>query len=632
MSVLKPLPFTAVTIADRFWAPRQRTNSETTIPHELAQCRSTGRIDNFAKAAGLMSGKFEGIFFNDSDVHKWVEAASYTLWTHPHPQWESELDEVIAKIAASQQADGYLNTYFTLVEPDKKWQNLGMMHELYCAGHLFEAAVAHYQATGKHTLLDVACRFADVIESTFGHGKRDGLPGHEGIELALVKLARVTGEARYMALAEYFVTRRGHSPSIFEKELETPDLPGGLGAYQHHFTRDGKFEGKYAQAHLPIQEQTECVGHAVRAMYLYSGAADIAYETGDSSISTALELLWRNVTEKRLYVTGGVGPSGHNEGFTTDYELPNVSAYAETCASIGLIFWAHRMFLLYGESRFADVLETALYNGALSGISLDGRGFFYQNPLASHGGKHRHEWFGCACCPPNIARLLASVGQYIYAHAEKDLWVNLYVGGTAAATVAGDVSLKLTQETDYPWEGDVKITVMPETPVTFALNLRIPSWCDEFEAHVNGEAYKPQVNSNGYLSIERQWHTGDTVELALAMPIERVYAHPLIKENLGRFALRRGPLVYCFEDVDNPDGVFQTLSLAADASLEAAFHNELLGGVTLIRGTGTVLNASDWGNNLYLHAKPNLKRTDITAIPYYAWCNRGAGQMAVWVF
>lgn len=435
-----------------------------------------------------------------------------------------------------------------------------------------------------------------------------------------------------MALAEYFVTRRGHSPSIFEKELENPDLPGGLGAYQHHFTRDGKFEGHYAQAHLPIQEQTECVGHAVRAMYLYSGAADIAYETGDSSISDALELLWRNVTEKRLYVTGGVGPSGHNEGFTTDYELPNVSAYAETCASIGLIFWAHRMFLLYGESRFVDVLETALYNGALSGISLDGTGFFYQNPLASHGGKHRHEWFGCACCPPNIARLLASVGQYIYAQTEKDLWVNLYVGGTATATVAGNVSLKLTQETDYPWVGDVKITVTPETPVTFALNLRIPSWCDEFEAHVNGEAYKLQVNSNGYLSIERQWHTGDTVELAIAMPIERIYAHPLVQENLGRFALRRGPLVYCFEDVDNPDGVFQTLSLADDASLAAAFHSELLGGVTLIRGTGTVLDASDWGNNLYLDAKPNLKRTDLTAIPYYAWCNRGAGQMAVWVF
>ena len=448
---MRALPFTAVTIKDRFWAPRQKANSEATIPHELAQCRKTGRIDNFAKAAGLMSGEFEGIFFNDSDVYKWVEAASYTLSTHPNPAWEAALDEVIAKIAASQQPDGYLNTYFTLVEPTQRWQNLGIMHELYCAGHLFEAAVAHYQATGKRNLLDVACRFADLIDNIFGPGKQDGLPGHEGIELALVKLASVTGETRYSALAEYFVTRRGHSPSIFEKELENPDIPGGLDAYRHHYTRDGKFEGHYAQAHLPIQQQTECVGHAVRAMYLYSAAADVACQTGDAEISNALDTLWRNVTEKRLYVTGGVGPSGHNEGFTNDYELPNVSAYAETCASIGLIFWAHRMFLLHGESRFIDVLETALYNGALSGISLDGTGFFYQNPLASHGDRHRHEWFGCACCPPNIARLLASVGQYIYAESDEDVWVNLYVGGAAETTVAGDVSVKLAQETNYPW-------------------------------------------------------------------------------------------------------------------------------------------------------------------------------------
>jgi DUF1680 family protein len=366
-------------------------------------------------------------------------------------------------------------------------------------------------------------------------------------------------------------------------------------------------------------------------MYLYSAAADIAYETRDIAIINALEALWRNVTEKRLYVTAGVGPSGHNEGFTNDYELPNVSAYAETCASIGLIFWAHRMFLLRGESRFVDVLETALYNGALSGISLDGTGFFYQNPLASHGGRHRHEWFGCACCPPNIARLLASIGQYAYAESDEGVWVNLYIGGTADATVAGDVSVKVTQETDYPWSGDVRITVDPETPVTFGLNLRIPAWCDAFEVRVNGSVHKSETNANGYLSIQRQWHAKDTVNLTLAMPIERVYAHPLVKENVGRFALRRGPLVYCFEDVDNPDGVFQTLSLVDGAPLETAFDSELLGGVTLIRGTGTVLDASDWGNNLYLCSKPDLKRTDVTAIPYYAWCNRGAEQMAVWV-
>ncbi|MCE2399899.1 glycoside hydrolase family 127 protein [Candidatus Poribacteria bacterium] len=627
---LKALPFTDVTIKDRFWSPRQTTNSEKTIPHELEQCRTTGRINNFAKAAGLMEGNFEGIFFNDSDVHKLVEAASYTLKTHPNPEWEAELDEVIDTIAKSQQADGYLNSYFTLVEPQKRWQNLGMMHELYCAGHLFEAGVAHYQATGKQKLLDVACRFADLIDNTFGHGKRDGLPGHQGIELALVKLARVTGEARYMSLAEYFVTKRGHSPHVFEKELENPDLPGGLGAYQHHYTRDEKYEGTYSQAHKPLKEQTECVGHAVRAMYLYAGAADIALETGDTDISNALGALWENV-EKRLYVTGGVGPSGHNEGFTQDYELPNFSAYAETCASIGLIFWAHRMFLLKGESRFIDVLETALYNGALSGISLDGTGFFYQNPLASRGERHRHAWFGCACCPPNIARLLGSLGQYIYAQSENDLWVNLYVGGTASATVAGDVSLQLTQETDYPWSGDVRITVDPEKPAKFALNLRIPSWCNNFKVNINGESHSGKATSNGYLSIVRQWHANDTVELNLDMPVARIYAHPYVRDNLGRSALRRGPLVYCFEDVDNPDGAFETLSLIDDAAVEAVFNSELLGGITLIRSTGTVFDASEWENSLY-HPKPSLQRMDITAIPYYAWCNREAGQMAVWVF
>ena len=626
---MKAISFTDVTITDRFWTPRQATNSEKTIPHELEQCRTTGRIDNFAKAAGLIEGNFEGIFFNDSDVHKLVEAASYTLQTHPNPAWEAELDEVIDTIAKSQQADGYLNSYFTLVEPEKRWQNLGMMHELYCAGHLFEAGVAHYQATGKQNLLDVACRFADLIDTTFGHGKRDGLPGHQGIELALVKLARVTGEARYMSLAEYFVTTRGESPHVFEKELENPDLPGGLGAYQHHYTRDGKYEGTYSQAHKPLKEQTECVGHAVRAMYLYAGAADIALETGDTDISNALDALWENV-EKRLYVTGGVGPSGHNEGFTQDYELPNFSAYAETCASIGLIFWAHRMFLLKGESRFIDVLETALYNGALSGVSIDGTGFFYQNPLASRGGRERHAWFGCACCPPNIARLLGSLGQYIYAQSEKDLWVNLYVGGTASATVAGDVSLKLTQETDYPWSGDVKIKVDPEKPVKFALNLRIPDWCNNFKVGINGASYSANAVSNGYLSIDREWRSNDTAELNLDMPIERIYAHPYVRDNLGRSALRRGPLVYCFEDIDNPDGAFETLSLVDDAAVEAVFDSERLGGITLIRGTGTVFDTSDWENNLYL-PKPSMKQMDVTAIPYYAWCNREVGQMAVWV-
>ena len=626
---MKAIPFTNVTIKDRFWSPRLKTNSEKTIPHELEQCRITGRTSNFAKAAGLMDGNFEGIFFNDSDVHKLIEAASYTLHTHPNPEWEEKLNEVIDTIAKSQQDDGYLNSYFTLVEPEKRWQNLGMMHELYCAGHLIEAGVAHYQATGKENLLDVACRFADLIDNTFGPGKRDGLPGHQGIELALVKLARVTSEKRYMALSEYFVTTRGQSPHVFEKELQNPDLPGGLGAYQHHYTRDGKYEGTYSQAHLPLKDQKECVGHAVRAMYLYAGAADIAIETGDSEITNALQTLWQNV-EKRLYITGGVGPSGHNEGFTQDYELPNYSAYAETCASIGLIFWAHRMFLLDGVSRYMDVLETALYNGALSGVSLDGTGFFYQNPLASRGGRERSPWFGCACCPPNIARLFGSLGEYIYAQSEDDIWVNLYVGGSASTTLTDDLSLKISQETDYPWSGDVKITVISEKPTSFTLNLRIPGWCKKYTLEVNGEELNNPATSLGYININRQWKSGDIVDLKLDMPVDRIYAHPHVRDNLGRSALQRGPLLYCFEDIDNSDGAFETLSLFEGASIHPVYSSELLNGVTILKGTGLVYDAADWDNQLYL-SKPNTNKIDITAIPYYAWSNRGAGQMAVWV-
>ena len=626
---MKAIPFTNVTIKDRFWSPRLKTNSEKTIPHELEQCRITGRISNFAKAAGLMDGNFEGIFFNDSDVHKLIEAASYTLHTHPNPEWEEKLNEVIDTIAKSQQDDGYLNSYFTLVEPEKRWQNLGMMHELYCAGHLIEAGVAHYQATGKENLLDVACRFADLIDNTFGPGKRDGLPGHQGIELALVKLARVTSEKRYMALSEYFVTTRGQSPHVFEKELQNPDLPGGLGAYQHHYTRDGKYEGTYSQAHLPLKDQKECVGHAVRAMYLYAGAADIAIETGDSEITNALQTLWQNV-EKRLYITGGVGPSGHNEGFTQDYELPNYSAYAETCASIGLIFWAHRMFLLDGVSRYMDVLETALYNGALSGVSLDGTGFFYQNPLASRGGRERSPWFGCACCPPNIARLFGSLGEYIYAQSEDDIWVNLYVGGSASTTLTDDLSLKISQETDYPWSGDVKITVISEKPTSFTLNLRIPGWCKKYTLEVNGEELNNPATSLGYININRQWKSGDIVDLKLDMPVDRIYAHPHVRDNLGRSALQRGPLLYCFEDIDNSDGAFETLSLFEGASIHPVYSSELLNGVTILKGTGLIYDAADWDNQLYL-SKPNTNKIDITAIPYYAWSNRGAGQMAVWV-
>ncbi|MBI4552101.1 MAG: glycoside hydrolase family 127 protein, partial [Candidatus Latescibacteria bacterium] len=411
---MQPLPLRDVTIDDEFWTPRITVNREQTLDYQLAQCEETGRIRNFLKAAGTMDGEFEGIFFNDSDVYKWVEAASYSLTTHPDPALDRKLDDVIAAIAAAQQEGGYLNTYFILKEPDKKWTNLGVMHELYCAGHLFQAAVAHYQGTGKRSLLDVACRLADHIDRVFGPGKRNGMPGHEEIELALVDLYRVTGETRYLNLAQFFIDQRGRRPSVFDLEIADPNTGGNVDINRALYLVNGQYDGRYSQDDQPVREQDKVAGHAVRAMYLYCGMADIVGETGEPALRDALERLWANLTLTRMYVTGGIGPSSHNEGFTEDYHLPNTTAYAETCAAVGSILWNHRMLMLNGDVRFADVMEQALYNGFLSGLALDGKHYFYQNPLRSNGDRMRQGWFGCACCPPNIARLLASLGTYIY--------------------------------------------------------------------------------------------------------------------------------------------------------------------------------------------------------------------------
>ena len=378
---LRAVPFTDVRITDEFWQPRLETNRKVTLPHNLKWCEDTGRISNFAKAGGLMEGEHEGIYFNDSDVYKVLEGAAYTLTQHPDKELEAQVDATIDKIASALQPDGYINSYYTLKEPDNRWTNLRKMHELYCGGHMFEAAVAYYKATGKRKLLDVSCKFADHIDRIFGHGKRIGYPGHEEIELALIKLYRTTGEERYRKLAEFFIEVRGQDRK--EKEL-------------------------YSQAHLPVKEQSEIVGHAVRAMYLYSGVADVVALTGDQEYLDAMERLWRNVTGQKMYLTGGIGATRHGEAFSANYDLPNETAYAETCASIGMAFWNHRLLMLHAESRFADVLERVLYNGLLSGVSLDGKTFFYTNRLASRGKDERQSWFSCACCPSNMVRFLPS--------------------------------------------------------------------------------------------------------------------------------------------------------------------------------------------------------------------------------
>ena len=628
---IQPLALPDVTIADAFWTPRITINREQTLDYQLQQCEETGRLTNFDKAAGRMEGAFEGIFFNDSDVYKWMEASAYSLATHPDAETERKLDAVIARVTAAQQPDGYLNTYFILVEPDKKWTNLGVMHELYCAGHLFQAAVAHYRSTGKRSLIDIACRFADHIDAVFGPGKRDGMPGHEEIELALVDLYRVTGESRYLSLAQFFVDQRGRRPSVFAQEIDSPNTGGRVEVNKSLFLVNGAYDGRYAQDHLPVREQSEVVGHAVRAMYLYSAMADLVGETGETALREAMERLWHNVTLTRMYVTGGVGPSSHNEGFTEDYHLPNTTAYAETCAAVGNVMWNWRLLALDGEARFADIMELALYNGFLSGIALDGKNYFYVNPLRSNGDRARQGWFGCACCPPNVARLLASLGQYAYGQSQDGLWVNLYIAGQARATLADGVKIALEVDTHYPWDGTVTFTVHTDRPAAFALYLRVPGWSEGAVLTVNGAAWDGVVQAESYARLERTWHDGDTVRLLLPMPVRRIEAHPTVTNDLGHVALMRGPMVYCLEETDHPANV-HAIALSPDASLSAAFEPDLLGGVTVLRGEGHAPDAGSWDDQLYRPVGQTTQRpVRITAVPYYAWNNRDKGEMTVWV-
>ncbi|MCY4353629.1 MAG: glycoside hydrolase family 127 protein [Truepera sp.] len=614
---ITPVPFTAVCFTDRFWLPRLETNRQVTIPYDFEKCEETGRIDNFAKAASLMEGPHEGLFYNDSDVFKVVEGAAYSLSLHPDPELEGYLDDLIKKIAGAQENDGYLYTART-IDPEvvdseqeglERWSNLRISHELYTVGHLYEAAVAHHQATGKRTLLDVALRNAELIDSVFGPDKIRDVPGHQEIEIGLVKLYRTTGKRRYLELAKFFLDQRGQPD---RGNLQTNyDLPG------------------YMQDHLPVTEQREAVGHAVRAAYMYSGMADVAALTGDEAYIAALDTLWQNVVSRRMYVTGGIGSRHHGEAFGEDFELPNAKAYAETCAAIANAMWNHRMFLLHGDGKYLDVLERTLYNGLLSGVSLQGDTFFYVNPLSSDGawafnvraGAVRSPWFTTSCCPTNVVRLLPSLPGYTYAHQDDRLFVNLYIGGNATIPLIAS-EVKLTQETSYPWSGAVKLTIDPSEPTEFALHLRIPGWArnepvpsdlyrhldrsdEPVTLRVNGASVATELNQ-GFAVVRRNWRSGDTVELDLPMPVRRVMSHENIEDNRGRVAVERGPLVYCAEGVDN-GGSALDLTLPDDAPLVAERDEGLLGGMTKIRSGGATL------------------------IPYHAWSHRGAGEMNVWL-
>jgi DUF1680 family protein len=630
-----PISFNQVTIKDEFWAPKIKVNREVTIPIEYKQCKDTGRIAAYKQDWKPGIEPVPHIFW-DSDVAKWIEAASYSLSDHPDSALDMLLDEVIAAIASAQQEDGYLNTHFTAVEPEKRWTNLRDDHELYCAGHMMEAAVAHFQATGKRSLLDVLCKYADYIDHVFGTGpnQKRGYCGHEEIELALIKLYRATGEDRYLKLSSYFVEERGQQPYYFDQEA----VARGESPEKFHF-------GGYAynQAHKPVREQDKVVGHSVRAMYLYTAMAELSAELNDESLFAACEKLWSHLCTKHMYITGGIGASAANEGFTTDYDLPNETAYCETCASIGLVYWNHRMLQKKCDSRFSDVIERVLYNGALSGISQDGTRFFYGNPLAAYEGLiphgndgnspdyyRRSGWFGCACCPPNLARLMASLGEYLYSLKEDELAVHLYVQGAAKLQIKGQ-SLKINLETKYPWDGDMRLRLDMKDVIRFSLKLRIPGWCKKYEVFVNGAKLVGELEiETGYLVLNQLWNPGDEVQLKLYMPIERVYAHPEIKQNVGSVALQRGPIVYCLEQADH-EAPIRRMVLPIAAQITADLKPDLLNGVVVLRGNMLVADSQGWEGTLYRTEKPTYSVCTFTAIPYYAWANREPGEMKVWI-
>lgn len=578
----EPVDFSQVKITDHFWLPRINKHAEVTLPACINQCENeTQRVKNFAIAGGLEPGEFKGLVYDDSDLYKMIEGCSYSLMNHPNPELEKKLDEIIAKIASAQQEDGYLMTYFILGDLSQRWTNMDK-HEMYCCGHLIEAGIAYHNATGKRSLLDVALKYANHIDDTFGEGKKSWVPGHQEIELALVKLYRVTKDERYLNLSHWLLEQRGH----------------GLGDWQ---AKD------YYQDLKPVSQLSKISGHAVRAMYQFTGMADLASITKDTAYIHALDRLWDDVVQTKMYATGGIGSSRKNEGFTDDYDLPNADAYCETCASVGMVFWNQRMNMLKGDGKYINVLEKAMYNGALAGISLSADRFFYVNPLESDGTHHRKPWYGTACCPSQISRFLPSVGNYIYATSADALWVNLYISSETSVSVQ-DVPVSIRQETNYPWEGKVQLSVSPQQEETFAVKLHLPDWCKNYTLKVNDREVKLVVDA-GYVVIDRTWAPGDRVAFDMAMPVEVIAADPRVKANTGKRALQRGPLVYCMEEVDNPQ--YDAVTLLPSMNYTTAFESGLLGGVTTITA---------------IHADETYQ-----FIPYYAWDNRAPGKMKVWV-
>lgn len=615
-----------------FFGPRIETIATTTAHTLLDRCIAAGMLDQvdpdrpnpglripFQNGNDTVSTQM----FWDSDFGKSIEAAAYGLLHKPDAALEARIDKIVDAYGRLQDDNGYLNSWYQRIEPGKRWTNLRDCHELYNAGHLMEGAVAYYHATGKRKFLDIMARYADHIASIFGpgDGQKRGYCGHPEIELALVKLGRATGERRYLDLARFFVDERGQRPNG-EHYYDREARERGRDPSDYHFATY-----EYSQSHTPVRDQRHVVGHAVRAAYLYSGMADVSTEFGDGSLKPALETIWGHLTDKNLYVTGGFGPSAHNEGLTFDYDLPNETAYAETCAAVALVFWASRMLGLGPDRAYADVMERALYNGALVGLSLDGTQFFYDNPLESRGKHHRWTWHRCPCCPPNIARLVASIGTYLYGEAQDEIAVHLYCDSVAELKTAG-VAVRIRQETAYPVEGTVRLTLEPERAVEFTLSLRLPGWSPNVTIRVNGEPLDPAgVEEKGYAKLRRLWQAGDQIELEFAMPVQRLYANAKVGVDQGRVALQRGPLVYCLEGIDNGEDL-NALVLQP----QSGFRCEAVDGI----GGLPALVTTGWrekseSDHLYTLSAPQQVPTEIRAVPYHVWDNRDDGEMLVWI-
>ena len=640
---LKPVNLRNIRIEDKFLKDYMELVRTHVIPYQwdalndrIPDAEPSYCIQNFRVAAKREEGKFQGMVFQDSDVYKWLEAVAYSLMWHPDAALEKTADETIELIAAAQQPDGYLDTYYIINGLDRRFTNLMDHHELYCLGHMVEAAVAYYYATGKDTFLNVAIGYANCVYDCLGteEGKIPGYPGHEVAEMALVSLYGITKDERHLKLAKYFIDQRGQAPLFFDEEGKKNN---------NTCYWDDTYMGKqYYQAGKPVREQDKAEGHAVRAVYLYSGMAEVASATEDQELFDACERLWNNIVTRQMYVTGAIGATEHGEAFSFDYDLPNDTVYAETCAAIGLIFFARRMFEITKDSRYTDVMERALYNGVISGMSLDGKSFFYVNPLEvspehcekdyfrRHVKPERQKWFGCACCPPNVARLLSSIGGYAFECNDTSVYINLFVGGKVELELNGKKNV-FDVQTDYPWNGKVTVSILNDQPSDYTCALRIPGWCERYEITVNGEKLSCEPEK-GYAVLKREWKNGDQIVLDMEMPVRIIEANPLVREDIGKVAVMRGPIVYCLEEKDNGDQL-QQIYLEEGQRFTEEYEGQLFNGVVTLQVKGKRVSDDGWnGDTLYrTYRGKKYSEQNLKMIPYYSWANRGIGEMTVWV-